>query len=99
MDDLVSAVLFLLDGSDLVGAFNFTAPETVRQKDFARLFAKIISRPAFLPAPSFFMKKALGEFGESLLQGQKVAPKALLSRGFIFRYPRLEEALQEILHG
>lgn len=99
LDDLVSAILFLMDGSDLEGAFNFTAPGHVRQKEFAHKLAEFLHRPAFMPAPSFFMKTVLGEFGKSLLLGQKAVPRALQENGFVFQYPQLEDALEEILHG
>lgn len=99
LDDLVSAILLLMNGSDLQGAFNFTAPGQVRQKEFAKKLAKALNRPAFMPAPSFIMKTVLGEFGNSLLLGQKVSPKALQENGFVFQYPKLEDALEEILHG
>jgi uncharacterized protein len=98
LDDLVSAVIFLMNGEALHGAFNFTAPGHVRQKEFAKKLAKTLNRPAFMPAPAFFMKNALGEFGNSLLLGQKVVPKGLQENGFVFQYPQLEDALEEILH-
>lgn len=99
IDDLVAAVIFLMDGSDLQGKFNFTSPGYVRQKEFTKKFAKALKRPAFIPAPSFIMKHVAGEFGKSLLQGQKAVPRALLQSGFIFKYSQLDEAFQEILHG
>ncbi len=99
LNDLVEAILFLIDGSDLHGPFNFTAPDMVRQKEFARAFARTLNRPAILPTPGFIMKSVLGEFGESLLQGQKVTPKALSERGFVFSFPGLEGALKGILCG
>jgi uncharacterized protein (TIGR01777 family) len=99
LEDLVSAILFLMNGSDLHGPFNFTAPGQVRQKEFAKKLAGVLKRPAFMPAPSFVMKTVLGEFGKSLLLGQKVVPKALQEKGFVFQYPQLEDALEEILHG
>lgn len=99
LEDLVSAILFLMNGSDLHGAYNFTAPGQVRQKEFAKKLAGLLKRPAFMPAPSFFMRTVLGEFGKSLLLGQKVVPRALQEKGFVFQYPQLEDALEEILHG
>ena len=88
-----------MNGRDLQGPFNFTAPDSVRQKEFAGKLAKSLKRPAFMPAPKFFMKTVLGDFGKSLLTGQKAVPKALQQNGFAFQYPRLDEALEEILHG
>ncbi len=96
LHDLVEAVVFLILNDTFRGYFNFTAPELVRQKDFAAKLGKILKRPAILPAPSFIIKSVLGEFGRSLLQGQKIYPKALLDKGFVFTYPELNHALMEI---
>ncbi len=97
LDDLVAAVLFLLTAEECRGAFNFTAPQPVRQKEFARQLGSALHRPACLPTPAFVMKLALGEFGRSLLQGQKVLPRALTDSGFLFTYPELPAALREIV--
>ena len=58
-----------------------------------------LHRPAFLPTPAFVMKLVLGEFGRSLLQGQKVVPQALTESGYLFTYPELQPALREIVGG
>ncbi len=99
IDDLVAAIIFLMDGADLEGVFNFTAPGRVRQKEFAKALGQAVNRPTFMPTPAFVMKSVLGEFGRTLLMGQKVVPKALIERGFNFSYPKLKDALREILHG
>ncbi|CAG0895877.1 unnamed protein product [Cyprideis torosa] len=96
VDDLVQAILFLMDNDSLSGPFNFCAPGHVRQREFARIFAAALGRPAFLPAPSFVVRTIAGELGASLLQGQKAIPKNLLSAGFSFAYPDLDEAIREI---
>ena len=97
LDDVVGAVKHILLGDDISGPFNFTAPEAIRQKEFARVLGQVLNRPAFIPAPAFVMKTVLGEFGESLLQGQKAVPEALADNGYIFSFPELKPALQEIL--
>ncbi len=99
MDDLVAAILFLLDNSTVHGPCNFVAPETVRQKEFAKALGAALKRPAVIPVPAFLLRTVLGEFGSSLLGGQKVVPKMLQDSGFHFTYPTLVEALKEIVHG
>ncbi len=98
LDDVVKAVHHILLGEGLEGPFNFTAPKNIRQKEFAKIMGSVLNRPAVLPAPAFVMKTLLGEFGSSLLQGQKTVPEALETNGFIFTYPELKPALQEILN-
>jgi uncharacterized protein (TIGR01777 family) len=97
--DLVGAILFLLTAEECRGPFNFTAPQPVRQKEFARQLGAAFHRPACLPTPAFVMKLVLGEFGRSLLQGQKAVPQALTESGYLFTYPDLQPALQEIVGG
>lgn len=99
LDDLVGAMCFLLTAEECRGPFNFTAPQPVRQKDFARQLGAALHRPALLPTPAFVMKLVLGEFGRSLLQGQKVIPRALTENGYLFTYPELQPALREIVGG
>ena len=97
LDDLVGAILFLLTAEEQKGAYNFTGPGMVRQREFARQLGATLHRPAFLPAPALVMRLALGEFGASLLQGQKAVPQALTQAGYVFSYPELTPALREIL--
>lgn len=99
LDDLVGAILFLLTAEECRGPFNFTAPQAVRQKEFARELGAALHRPACLPTPAFVMKLVLREFGRSLLQGQKVVPQALTESGYLFTYPELQPALREIVGG
>ena len=96
-DDLINAILFLLTAEECRGPFNFSAPQPVRQKDFARQLGAALHRPAFLPTPAFVMRLILGEFGRSLLQGQRVLPRALTESGYLFTYPELQPALKEIV--
>ncbi len=95
--DLTRAFLFLLDHPEVSGAFNFTAPQPVRNEEFCRALAEGLGKPCFLRAPAFMLKLVLGEFGSILLQGQKVLPRRLMESGFSFTFPDIHEALQQIL--
>jgi NAD dependent epimerase/dehydratase family enzyme len=39
----------------------------------------------------------LGEFGDTLLTGQKVFPKRLLDAGFRFHFPTIAAALKDLM--
>jgi uncharacterized protein (TIGR01777 family) len=96
-NDLTRAYLFLLNRPEISGPVNFTAPNPVRNRDLAAALGRVLNRPARLPAPGFMLRLVLGEFGSVLLKGQKVIPQKLLQGGFLFRFPKIEEALAEIL--
>lgn len=97
LDDLVAAIIFLMENADAEGAYNLCAPETVTNRTLAQHLGRLLKRPAFMPAPALVMKTVLGEFSSVLLASQKAAPERLLASGFQFRYPHLDQALTAIL--
>lgn len=98
IDDEVRAIEFLLTTS-ISGAVNLTAPVPVRFRDFCKELTTHIHRPLCWKVPSFIPRMLLGEMGvELLLSGQKALPQKLLTAGFQFRYPTIEQALQNLLN-
>jgi len=95
IDDVVRAIIFLLNKPELAGAFNVTSPNPVTQAEFARTLATAMHRPLFLKMPAFVFRLLFGEMGECLLlKGQRVLPSRLIESGFEFRYPELKDALR-----
>jgi|UniRef100_A0A7C3YZP3 hypothetical protein len=97
LQDLARAYLFLPEHPDLTGPVNFTSPNPVRNRDFAKALGRVLGRPAVMPAPAFMVRLILGEFAEVVLTGQKVLPKKLLAAGFTYLYPTIDQALQQLL--
>ena len=97
--DLVRAFLFLPEQPELSGRVNFTSPNPVRNRDFAKALGRALHRPAFLPAPAFALRLVLGEFAEVVLSGQKVLPAKLLAAGFQFLFPTIDQALTHLFEG
>ena len=95
--DLIRAHRFVLEQPDISGPVNFTAPNPVRNRDLAKSLGKALNRPAFFKVPGFVLRLAAGEFGEVLLNGQRVYPAMLLDKGFEFTYPTIEQALRDAL--
>lgn len=97
--DLVGAIIFLLEHQQCSGVFNGTAPEPLPQAELASELGASIGRPAILPMPALAARLMMGEFAsEVLLQGQRVVPHNLLSAGFEFRFPVLHKALADIFN-
>ena len=97
LDDLIAAILFLMEKDDGEGAYNFCAPEAVTNRMLARALGRALNRPAFMPAPALVMKTVLGEFSSVLLGSQNAEPERLMQSGFKFRYATLDQALEAIL--
>ena len=97
-DDLARAILFLVETNTAAGVYNFTAPEPVRQLTLTRRTAARLSRPAFVPAPAFALRIALGGLADALiLASAKVIPARLEQANFTFKYPTLADELDKLL--
>ena len=96
LDDAVGAILRSIDDAALSGPVNVVAPETATSAKFAKAMGRALHRPAFLPAPAFALRLALGEMSTMLLDGQRAVPKKLLDAGYAFRHPALDDALKDL---
>jgi uncharacterized protein (TIGR01777 family) len=100
LPDSVRAFEFALRCGALRGPVNFTAPEPVSNREFARTLGSVLNRPTVVAAPAFAVRMALGEMGSALLLGgQRVLPARLLEAGFVFEHPNLSAALRSLLNA
>ena len=98
LNDLVSIILHTIEHQEIYGAINGTAPNPVNNKDFSTTLGKVLKRPVWLPMPAFVLKLMMGEMAEELLlSGQRVIPVKMMDEGYIFQYPELEDALQDVV--
>lgn len=97
MEDVVRSIRFAIDTAEARGPINGTAPRPVRQEEFARTLASVLHRPAFIPAPAFAIKAALGDFSQELLESRRVVPRRLSELGFRFRFEELRPMLEDLL--
>ncbi|WP_420465210.1 TIGR01777 family oxidoreductase [Panacagrimonas sp.] len=95
--DLVRLLVWLLAREDAAGVFNATAPEPLRQADFARALGGALHRPAVMPMPAFVLRALFGEMAELLLGSQHVLPVAAVDAGFSFDHGRIDAALISML--
>ena len=97
-DDLVRLILHALDSDSLAGAVNATAPTPIRNAGFTLCLARALRRPAFFALPAGLLRLLAGDFArELLLGGQRVLPVKAEAAGFVFRYPTLQSALNEVV--
>ena len=95
--DEVALAVWALEDQRVSGPLNATAPEPVRNRDFARALGQALRRPSFLPAPVLAVRALFGEMADVVVTGQRVLPKKALSAGFRFRFPEVGAALRDLL--
>lgn len=96
IEDVLAIIEFLLHVQSEQIVFNAVAPDHTTQKAFVKIAAQQVKRRPFLPTPACLFKTLLGEQSQLILNGQFVAPKALLEAGYQFKFPALAQALQDI---
>lgn len=96
IEDMARGIMFLINNEHCQGAFNFTAPHPVTNKEFSQTLASVIHRPAIFPMPVFVLQTLMGEMSDLLTTGQNVVPKKLLDEGYQFMFSKLKPALEDL---
>ena len=97
LDDAVRLIRFAIDDDSVVGPLNAVAPEMPAQAEFIRAVAARFGRRAGIRVPAAALRALLGERAVLLLDGQAAVPHAALEAGFVFSYPTLAGALENLL--
>ncbi len=97
IDDLVEIIAMSLVDTRYRGPINAVAPAPVTNKEFAKTFGAVLSRPSIVAVPSMALKIAVGEGSEALLASQRVLPSRLVSLGFRYQYPEMSKALSNVI--
>ncbi|MED4130358.1 MULTISPECIES: TIGR01777 family oxidoreductase [Shouchella] len=98
INDLIRLFLFAIEEEAISGPLNATAPHPVRMNQLNRTIANVMSRPHWMPAPSFAIKTALGEMSTLILDGAYIFPRKAIQHGFTFDYNEPVAALKQLLN-
>ncbi|MBU2508402.1 MAG: TIGR01777 family oxidoreductase [Bacteroidetes bacterium] len=94
--DAVEIFMFALENK-ISGPINAAAPCLINMNEFAQALGAILNRPTFFRVPEFVLNAVLGEASEMILEGAKVIPEILVQTGYNFKFPKVEEALKDLL--
>jgi uncharacterized protein (TIGR01777 family) len=97
IDDLIRLFEFAIDTPRVNGAVNAVSPVPVTHREFQTALAQVLGRPLWLRVPATFIRCALGEMAQLLVDGQRVIPARALGAGFQFRHSHLPAALGQLL--
>jgi uncharacterized protein (TIGR01777 family) len=95
-DDVVGAILHVLQRSDVAGAVNATGPEPVTMRQFCLVLGNVLRRPSWIRIPPPVLRLIMGEMSDVVLTGQRAIPFKLLESGYKFRYSNVLEALEAL---
>lgn len=101
VEDLFQIILFIQEWESLEGVFNCTSPNPVTNRELMATMRKVMHRKGGLPASTWMLNlgaRIIRTEPELVLKSRWVIPNRLIKEGFMFKYGRLEQALQHILH-
>ncbi|MGB5265616.1 MAG: TIGR01777 family oxidoreductase [Polyangiales bacterium] len=99
LEDLVSALVFVLEHDAVRGPINCVSPTPVTNADFTSALGHVLKRPTALPVPKFALRLGAGAemANEMLIGGARVVPAALHAHGFRWEHTSIEPALDSLL--
>lgn len=98
IDDLCAMFDFSIENENIHGIYNAVAPQHISNQEFTIEIANYFGKKIWLPnVPSFILKIILGELSVILLNGSRVSCTKILKSSFVFRFPKLSQALKNLL--
>jgi uncharacterized protein (TIGR01777 family) len=98
-DDFCSAIEWLIDRPDLVGAVNLAAPHPLTNREMMAVIRRACHMHIGLPAKRWMLE--IGAFvlrteTELIIKSRRVVPARLTAAGFQFRFPEFREAIGDL---
>ena len=99
IDDVCRMFIYAIENENLSGSYNAVAPSPVTNRQFIIKTAELLRKSFYIPlhVPEFFLKLILGEKSIEILKSATVSCNKIKNEGFIFLYPSLDAALNELL--
>lgn len=98
IDDVCGIIIRAIEDESLSGVYNTCAPQHATNAEMTHAIAHALNKPLILPAvPSFVLKMMFGEMSRMILNGSRVSCEKLLKQGYTFRFPGLQDAVNDLL--
>ena len=94
IEDLVNLYIYSIY-REVFGIINAVSGEPITNKEFSRVFARVLRRPHIFFIPLFVLKIKFGEFAKEIVKSQRVV-RHNLQKDFVFKFDNLEKALKDI---
>ncbi|NMC41446.1 MAG: TIGR01777 family protein [Bacteroidales bacterium] len=96
--DLCGIYLKALHDETMSGVFNAAAPEYITHRRFMEALAGAMGKKGFHPpVPGFLLRFGMGKMADVILRGSRVSSDKITSEGYIFSFPGIKVALENLL--
>lgn len=100
MKDVAGMLEFFMDNAGCSGVYNCSSPNPTDNRGFTTAIRKACGHYFGLPSPAWMLHMGAALIGtetELLLKSRWVVPTRILEAGYVFRYPELKDALDQII--
>lgn len=101
LEDLYEIIVFLQKRKDLAGVYNCSSPNPTNNEILMKELRKAMNVGFGLPSPKFLLEIGailIRTETELILKSRWVLPEKLLQAGYIFKYPNIDQAFENILN-
>ena len=96
IEDFTAAIRYIVDhGSG--GVYNLCTPFPVDHATFMKTLAALTGVRLVPRIPGVFLAPVMGDSRVMVTRGQHVVPERLMAEGFTFKYPRVEDAMENLI--
>ncbi|WP_143304868.1 TIGR01777 family oxidoreductase [Chitinophaga vietnamensis] len=98
LQDLVRLYFNAIVNDRLEGIYNAVAPYPVTNRELILSMARAAKGGSFITTyvPAFLLKAAMGEMSVEVLKSVKVSSQKIQDTGFLFSYPTIDEAMEQL---
>jgi len=98
INDIVSLFHETICNEHVNGIYNGVAPNTISNNELNKAIAKQLNKPYFMPnVPVAMLKLLIGEMAIMVTEGSVISAEKTSSIPFNFQFPKIEEALMDLL--
>jgi uncharacterized protein (TIGR01777 family) len=101
IEDLCNIIVFLYQHKELNGVYNCAAPGPVTNEILMKTFRQVTHTGIGFPSPKWLLTigaAIIKTETELILKSRWVIPEKLVQEGYVFKYPALQPAIEDILH-
>jgi uncharacterized protein len=100
IEDLYRVILFIKEQEQLSGIFNCSSPVPITNRELMAALRDKMNKKVGLPSAKWTLELGavfIRTETELILKSRWVLPEKLIDEGFSFKYPTIQEALEDIL--
>jgi NAD dependent epimerase/dehydratase family enzyme len=101
IEDVYRIIISIQQNKNLSGVFNTAAPNPVTNKILMSSFRNVLNKSFGLPSPKWLLKigaMLIKTETELILKSRWVIPERLQNEGYVFKYDKIDDALNNILN-